>query len=141
MSLPTAPKESIVYENDFLYVCLALFPITNGNTIVVWKGGVVDLHNLNEKEYRYLMEIVEIVRDALLRVCYVEKVYVIYMDETREVHWQLVPRYNEEGFNIFKHEPLLTQDFSLAPLLKEAFFDILKTKHIHLPNQVHKLIS
>lgn len=134
MALPTPPQESIIYENEFVYVCLALFPITHGSTIVVWKGGVVDLHNLNEDEYRYLMEIVDVTRDALLRVCFVEKVYLIYMDEAREVHWQLVPRYNEEGFNIFKHEPLQTQDFSLANELKDAFIEILKSRNIHVPS-------
>lgn len=79
------------------------------------------------------MDIVDITRDALLRVCYVEKVYLIYMDEAREVHWHLVPRYNEEGFNIFKHEPLETKDFALAPLLQEAFLDIVSRRNISLP--------
>lgn len=133
MALPTPPKEAIVYENNFLYVCLASFPITSGSTVVVWKGGIVDLHLLNQQEYRYLMDIVDITRDALLRVCYVEKVYLIYMDEAREVHWHLVPRYNEEGFNIFKHEPLETKDFALAPLLQEAFLDIVSRRNISLP--------
>jgi len=134
MPLPTAPEEAIIYENDFLYVCLAPFPVTSGSTVVVWRGGVVDLHNLNQKEYNYLMEIVDVTRDALQRVCYVEKVYLIYMDEAREVHWHLVPRYNEEGFNVFKHIPLETRDFSLAPLFREAFLDILGTRVVHIPS-------
>lgn len=132
-SLPIPPRESIIYDNRWLYVCLASFPITKGHTVVVWKKDVSDLHDLSEREYNYLMEIVDVTRDALLQALGVEKVYLVYMDEVKHVHWHLVPRYNEEGFNVFAHEPKEASDFSLAPALQKTFTERLDTEQIHLP--------
>lgn len=124
-NLPVPPKESIVYEDRHLYVCLALFPVTAGHTIVVWKKEVHDLRELTCKQYEHLMHVVDVTRDALLKLLKVKKVYLLYMDEVKHVHWQLVPRYNKEGFDIFAHVPKKTKDFSLALKLslyiKEAF--------------------
>ncbi|MFA5997138.1 MAG: HIT family protein [Candidatus Paceibacterota bacterium] len=116
--LPTPPKESIVYEDKYLYVCLALFPVTVGHTIVVWKNEVPDLRDLTCKQYEHLMHVVDVTRDALLKMLKVKKVYLVYMDEAKHVHWQLVPRYDEKGFNIFEHTPKKTTDFSGAPKLR-----------------------
>ena len=132
-ALPIPPPESIVYEDAWLYVCLALYPITKGHTIVVWKGEVTDLHNLSDAEYDYLMSIVDVARDSLLRAFDVEKVYLMYMDEARQVHWHLVPRYDEKGFNIFMHSPERTKDFSFLPIVQEGFFERIKTREINLP--------
>lgn len=132
-SLPEPPKESIIYENEWLYVCLALFPITKGHMVVVWKNDVKDIHDLTDDEYDYLMEITDVARDALLQVLGVEKVYLIYMDEAKQVHWHLVPRYNELGFDVFKHEPEQISDFSLAPALREAFLSRHTVRNIRLP--------
>ena len=110
----TPIPESVIYEDEKLYVCLASFPITKGHSIVVWKKPVPDLNLLERKEYEYLMDIVDIIRGALLKVLHVDKVYLLYMDEARHVHWHLVPRFNEEGFNVFSHEPVEIPDFSLA---------------------------
>lgn len=118
-NLPTPPKESIVYEDKYLYVCLALFPVTPGHTIVVWKKEVPDLRDLTCKQYEHLMHVVDVTRDALLKMLKVKKVYLIYMDEAKHVHWQLVPRYNKEGFDVFAHVPKKTKDFSYAPKLRE----------------------
>jgi len=41
------------------------------------------------------------------------------MDEARHVHWHLVPRYNEKGFDVFLHQPTKTEDFSLASKIKK----------------------
>ncbi len=131
-SLPKPPIESIIYDNEWLYVASALFPITKGHTVVVWKKDLPDLHDLSDSEYDYLMEIVDIARDALLKTLNVEKVYLMYMDEIKQVHWHLVPRYNEQGFNVFSHEPKETNDFSLAPELKKAFWERLETREIKL---------
>ena len=131
--LPKPPIESIIYDNEWLYVSLALFPITKGHTVVVWKKDMSDLHDLSDSEYDYLMEIVDITRDTLLKTLDVEKVYLMYMDEVKQVHWHLVPRYNEQGFDVFTHEPMETHDFSLAPELKKAFLERLKTREIKLP--------
>lgn len=116
---PIPPQESIVYEDKYLYVCLALFPVTPGHTIVVWKKKVTDLHDLTCKQYEHLMHVVDMTRDALLKMLKVKKVYLVYMDEAKHVHWQLVPRYDEKGFNIFEHTPKKTKDFSQAPKLRE----------------------
>jgi diadenosine tetraphosphate (Ap4A) HIT family hydrolase len=134
MSPFTKPAlESTIYENEWLYVCLASFPITKGHTVVVWKKDVPDLHNLSDSEHDYLMEIVDIARDMLLKTLNVEKVYLIYMDEIKQVHWHLVPRYDEQGFNIFAHEPKETNDFSLVPELQKAFLERLQTREIKFP--------
>ncbi len=117
--LPIPPSEAIIYEDDKLYVCLASYPLTIGHTIVVWKDQVEDLHLLSIKEYEYLMDIVDQVRDLLLNYLNVEKVYLLYMDEAKQVHWHLVPRYEEQGFNVLIHEPVLLEDFSLAGELKD----------------------
>ena len=132
-SLPNPPAESIIYDNDWLYVCLASFPLTKGHTVCVWKKDTPDLHDLSDQEYDYLMEIVDVTRDALLKVLSVEKVYLMYMDEAKQVHWHLVPRYNEEGFNVFAHEPKETHDFSLAAPIQNAFSERLHARQINLP--------
>lgn len=115
MDLLSKPiPESVIYEDEKLYVCLASFPITKGHTIVIWKKPVSDLNLLERTEYEHLMDVVDDVRGALLKSLHVDKVYLLYMDETKHVHWHLVPRYNEEGFNVFAHEPKESHDFSLA---------------------------
>jgi len=116
--LPKPIPESVMYEDEKLYICLASFPITKGHTIVAWKNSVPDLNLLERTEYEYLMDVVNAVRGALLRALQVEKVYLLYMDEVRHVHWHLVPRFNEEGFNVFSHEPVEIFDFSLAKEIK-----------------------
>jgi len=133
MALPIPPPNSIVYEDEWLYVCLALYPLTRGHTVVVWKKPTPDIKDLSDNEYDYLMEIMDVARDALLEVLKVEKVYLMYMDEAKQVHWHLVPRYNEQGVNVFAHEPSQTDDFSLAIPLKEALFKRHQTRNIRLP--------
>lgn len=116
--METPKKESMIYEDDKVYVCLASHPIVRGHTIVVWKKPVKDLHLLSKEDYEYLMVKVDEVRNALIRTLDLNKVYLIYMDEVGHVHWHLVPRYNEKGFDIFRHEPTELKDFSLANRIK-----------------------
>jgi histidine triad (HIT) family protein len=118
-SLAKPIPESVIYEDEKVYICLASFPITKGHTIVVWKSPVSDLNLLERKDYEYLMDLVDNVRGALLQTLKVEKVYLLYMDEVKHVHWHLVPRFNEEGFNVFSHEPKESHDFSLVPEIKK----------------------
>jgi diadenosine tetraphosphate (Ap4A) HIT family hydrolase len=120
-SLPTPPKEAILFEDGRLYVCLASFPITRGHTVVVWKHRTEDLHLLTREEYEYLMDIVDAARNALLSALSVEKVYLMYMDEIKQVHWHLVPRYDEQGVNMLAHTPVETTDFSLADSIRATF--------------------
>jgi diadenosine tetraphosphate (Ap4A) HIT family hydrolase len=115
---PKPTKEAIIFEDDKLFVCLASHPITVGHTVVAWKEDVTDLHLLNAGEYEYLMYIVDAIRDALLKTLNIRKVYLLYMDEARHVHWHLVPRYNEKGYDVFSHEPEKLKDFSLAKKIK-----------------------
>lgn len=118
--LPTPIKEAMIYEDDKLYCCLANFPIAKGHTVIVWKAPVKDLRLLAEKDYDHLMDKVDEVRNAMLKALGIEKVYLLYMDEANQVHWHLVPRYNEQGFDVFAHEPEELKDFSLAGRIKEA---------------------
>src|SRR3989344_4576437 len=87
--LPVPPQEAIIYEDDKLYICLATYPITKGHTIVVWKNKAEDLHLLRRKDYEYLMDMVDIARDSLLETLKIKKVYLIYMDEVKQVHCDL----------------------------------------------------
>ena len=79
---------------------------------------MTDLHLLDKEDYEYLMDKVNDVRNALLKTLNLEKVYLIYMDEAKQVHWHLVPRYNEKGFDVFQHKPDELKDFSLAEEIK-----------------------
>jgi len=114
MQLPTPKPGAIIYEDDKLYIALANHPIAKGHTVVVWKEHVADLHLLSAHEYQYLMDKVDVARNALLEVLGLEKVYLIYADEVNQVHWHLVPRFNEKGFNILTHTPSVLKDFSLV---------------------------
>ncbi len=98
-------KGSVFYEDKKLYACLASHPLTRGHVVVVWKKDVSDLHLLWKRDYSHLMNIVDKVRNAMLKVLKIKKVYLIYMDEAKHVHWHLIPRYNEKGFDVLKHKP------------------------------------
>lgn len=120
MSKLTKPKkETIIYEDEKLYVCLANYPLTKGHTIVVFKKEVGDLKLLPDRDYDYLMDTVFATRNALLKTLKIKKVYLIYMDEAEHVHWHLVPRYKEEGFDVFQRKPKLLKNFSLAKKIKK----------------------
>ena len=123
MSKLIQPKpEAILYEDERLYCCLATYQITKGHLVVVWKDSVCDLHLLDRNDYEYLMWVVDRSRDALLKTFGLKKVYLLYMDEVNQVHWHLVPRYDEKGFNILNNEPRETFDFSLVDIIKENLF-------------------
>lgn len=119
--LPTPPKEAIYYEDDKVYVCLASFPVTKGHSVVVWKERKEDIQMLEREDYEHLMDIVELTRKTLREAYGLEKVYLLYLDEIKHVHWHLVPRYNEEGFNILNHTPKEINDFSDAGKLRNLF--------------------
>lgn len=102
-----------------MYACLATRPITPGHVVVVWKKDAADLRRLADRDYDFLMDTVKAVREAMLKALKISKVYLIYMDEAKQVHWQLVPRYNEKGYDVFLHEPKESADFSLAPKIKQ----------------------
>ena len=116
---PKPKAEAIIYEDDLVYACLANYPITKGHIVVVWKEEIADLHFMADREYDYLMDTVYVVRNALIKALKVKKVYLIYMDEVKHVHWHLVPRYNEKGYNVFQHKPGKLTDFSLVKKIKE----------------------
>ena len=116
--LPKPLKKAIIYEDQFLYVCLATYPITRGHVVIVWKENIPDLRRLVERDYDFLMDTVNAVRNAMLKALKIKKVYLIYMDEAQHVHWHLIPRYNEKGYDIFLHKPTKIKDFSLAQKIK-----------------------
>jgi len=117
--LPKPRRGAIFYEDNKLYATLASYPITKGHVVVVWKKKVSDLHLLNKREYEHLMDVVDAVRNAMLKVLRVKKVYLVYADEAKHVHWHLVPRYNVKGFNILEEKPKKLKDVSLARKLKK----------------------
>lgn len=96
--------------------------------MVVWKENVTDLHVLSCAELQHLMSVVDVIRDALLTALDIEKVYLIYMDEARHVHWHLVPRYTEQGLDVFHHAPTRVRSFPFAPKLRAQ---IVKTMQHH----------
>ena len=117
--LPKPLPKAMIYEDENLYACLASHPISRGHTVIVWKKDVPDLKRLAERDYDYLMDTVNAVRNAMLTALKIKKVYLIYMDEAQHVHWHLVPRYNVEGYDIFLHKPQRNVDFSLCPKIKK----------------------
>jgi len=120
-SLPVPPSESVIFEDERVYVCSAIYPITKGHIVVVWKNDVEDIHDLNDEEYDFLMDVVDVTRDVQLKVLGIEKSYLLYMDEAKHVHWHLIPRYNEKGFNIFFHNPVKEENFPLVPEMRKVF--------------------
>ncbi len=119
MPLPTPLDETLIYQDSKIYVCLANYPLSKGHTVVVWKKSISDLHLLSKKDYEYLMDKVDEVRTALIKTLKIKKVYLIYMDEINHVHWHLVPRYNQKGFNLLAHKPRLLNDVSLAEKIRK----------------------
>jgi diadenosine tetraphosphate (Ap4A) HIT family hydrolase len=117
--LPKPPKEAIYYQDDKLYVCLASFPLTRGHSVVVWKKKVEDLNKLDRGDYEYLMDIVEKARQALMKTLVLDKVYLLYLDETKHVHWHLIPRYKEQGLTLLNHKAEELENFSLAAKIKD----------------------
>ncbi|MBD3203683.1 HIT domain-containing protein [Candidatus Woesearchaeota archaeon] len=116
--LPVPKQEQIIFEDKNLYACLANYPIAKGHVVAVWKRDVSDLHLLKRKDYEHLMDVVDEVRNAMLAALKIEKVYLIYMDETQHVHWHLVPRYNEKGLNVLEEKPKKLKEFGLAEKIK-----------------------
>ena len=132
--LPEQPKESLVYEDEKLYICLASKPFAFGHTVVVWKKDIEDLHLLSCEDYDYLMDVTDALRDALLRTFKVKKVYMLYMDELKHVHWHLIPRFKVQGFKLFLHPNRTSKQpigFPLVEKIKENFLLVL-TKHPEL---------
>lgn len=115
-NLPIPDSDSILFEDSRLYVCLAQYPITKGHIVVVWKADAPDLHYLAPNEYAYLMSVVRKFREKQIAQLGVEKVYLVYMDEAKQVHWHLVPRYNEQGYNMFSHNQIRATEYSLRHL-------------------------
>lgn len=105
---------------------MASYPLTKGHVVVVWKEWVKDLHSLTRSDYEYLMDVVDIARNVLMEKLDVEKVYLLYLDEVSHVHWHLVPRYDEKGFNVLTHTPTKTDDFSLAEDMSALFLKVKK---------------
>ena len=105
-------------------VALAFDPITKGHCLVMWKGGEEDINKLNTEDYEYLMDVVDVTRDTLRKFYDLEKVYIMYLDESKWVHWHLIPRRNEKGFNILNHKPERIYDFQDVKELKSIFNEI-----------------
>lgn len=116
--LPKPKPGAVFYEDKKLFAALANNPITNGHVVVVWKKKVSDMHLLSKTDFLYLMKIVRRIRIALLKTLKLKKVYLIYMDEAKHVHWHLVPRYNQKGFNMLEEKPKVLKDVSLAKKLE-----------------------
>lgn len=115
------PKESIIFDDSKVIVALAYESITQGHCVVIWKEEEEDINKLNTEDYEYLMDVVDVTRDILRKFYKVEKVYLMYLDETRWVHWHLIPRYGERGFDVLKHKPEKVADFQDIKDLSEIF--------------------
>jgi len=71
--LPKPLTRAIIYQDSFLYVCLATHPIARGHTVIVWKKDVADLRRLTDRDYDFLMDTVRAVRDAMLKALNINK--------------------------------------------------------------------
>lgn len=128
IKLPKPPSQAIIYEDKKVYAAFASYPIADGHVIVAWKKPVRDISLLSCKEYDYLMNVVDLVRDAMLKTLKVKKVYLMYMDEIKHVHWHLIPRYNIKGFTLLRHRPHRITKF---PLTIKFITAIQKSKLSH----------
>ena len=63
----------MIYGDSKLYACLANYPIVKEYTIVVWKQSVSDLRLLSKKDYEYLMNKVDEIRNSLMKTLKVKK--------------------------------------------------------------------
>lgn len=115
------PTESIFFEDNILYVALAYDSLAKGHSVIVWKDKVEDLNSLKSNDYEYLMDVVSVARETLKEYYGVEEVYLMYLDEIRQVHWHFIPRYNEKGFNVLNHAPKKLTNFDDAVNLQEIF--------------------
>ena len=60
-------------------VCLSRnASISRGHVVIVWKEDVPDLHRLAERDYNYLMDTVNSVRNAMLKALKIEK-YTLFI--------------------------------------------------------------
>ena len=114
---PEPLEGTVFHEDKHVYACLAFHPSKMGHTIVAWKEDVEDLNDLiNPVDYGHLMNVVFMVRKALMLYYNVPKVYLAYLDEFRHVHWHLFPRKegDETGFSFMDkpHGELAGTDFS-----------------------------
>ncbi|MFA4942376.1 MAG: HIT family protein [Patescibacteria group bacterium] len=125
---PKPFKDAIIYQDDKLYACLANSPIVNGHVVVVWNKKISDLHLLNRKDYEYLMDRVNDVRRAMMKTLKVKKVYLLYMDEIKHVHWHLIPRYDKLGIQNLTGRPGKIKDFTLDNRIKENLIITTKNK-------------
>ncbi len=114
MAFPKPKKGAIFYEDRQVYAALANNPIAEGHCVVVWKRDVKDLHILKRASFEHLMAVVDAVRNAMLKVLRIKKVYLIYMDEANHVHWHLVPRHAKRGVNMLAERPRKLKDTKLA---------------------------
>ncbi len=115
------PKDSIIFQDNKVLVALAFEPITHGHAIVIWKNGNQDINQLQTEDYEYLMDVVGVIRETLKSFYNLEKVYLMYLDEINWVHWHLVPRYDEKGFNVLTHKPERIYDFQDVKELADIF--------------------
>ncbi len=121
------PKEGTVfYDDGKVYACLAFEPKVEGHTIVAWKNKVEDLSHLPIEDYQHLMNIVNMARNALLKAYKTTKVYLAYLDESRHVHWHLLPRIEgaKKGFDLMAQPSGELTDLSKVSLLSS----LLSTK-------------
>ena len=73
-NLPKPFADAVFYEDSWVYAALANCPITPGHVVVVWKKRVKDVHLLSRSEYEHLMDVVDRVRSAMLKVLRLKKI-------------------------------------------------------------------
>lgn len=118
------PKNSIIFEDNKVIVAMAYEPLTKGHSVVIWKGGESDINKLSTEDYEYLMDVVDVTRDTLRKFYNIEKVYLMYLDECNWVHWHLVPRYDEKGFNVLNNKTSRIDNFDEVGQLSNVFKEI-----------------
>jgi len=117
---PEPKKGTVFYDDGRVYACLAFAPKAEGHTIVAWKEEVKDLSHLSPEDYQHLMNVVNKVRNALLKVFKTDKVYLAYLDEDGHVHWHLFPRIegSKKGFDLMCQPSGELTDLSKVPFLR-----------------------
>ena len=112
-----------VYEDDFTYAFLDIFPANRGHTLVIPKKHVKDIHEADAQTYSQVATTAKAVADLLNAQLGSEGTTIFQM--SREAGWQtvfhlhmhVIPRWEDDGL----HKP-----WDLAPAAESDLLEVLQ---------------
>ncbi|CAN2200934.1 Hit Diadenosine tetraphosphate (Ap4A) hydrolase and other HIT family hydrolases [Candidatus Nanopelagicaceae bacterium] len=112
-----------VYEDDFTYAFLDIFPANRGHTLVIPKKHVKDIHEADAQTYGQVAATAKVVADLLNAQLGSDGTTVFQM--SREAGWQtvfhlhmhVIPRWKDDGL----HKP-----WDIAPATESDLLEVLQ---------------